>query len=64
MAVLTNYTIMSGKSKGLFRHLENKNPSIISDSKGKARMVQQFQRSQSIGGVGFDHNSVEVVISH
>ena len=48
-----NDPIMLGTSIRSFRHLEHQNPSIISDSIGRARMVQQFQRrSRRIGGVG------------
>ena len=39
---LANDPIMMGRSIWLLRHLECQNPSIISDSIGTARMVQQF----------------------
>ena len=61
MAPLANDPIMSGRLIRLFRHLEHQNPSIISDSIGRARMVQQFrsqngleeesEESDQIGGV-------------
>ena len=41
---LTNDHIMSARSIWSFRHLEHQDPSIISDSIGRARMEQQFQR--------------------
>ena len=37
-----NNLIMSGTLMRSFRHLQCQNPSIISDSLGRARMVQQF----------------------
>ena len=43
LAPLANDPIMLDTSIWLFRHLEHQNPSIISDSIGSARMVQQFQ---------------------
>ena len=46
VATLANNTIMSGRSIWWFRHLEHQheNPSIISDSIGRARMMQQSCR--------------------
>ena len=44
VAPLSNDPIMSGKLRESFRHLEQQNLSIFSDSIGRARMVQQFQR--------------------
>ena len=46
MAPPANNLIMSGTSIQSFRHFEHQNPSIISESKARARMVQQFQRSR------------------
>ena len=40
---LANDPIMSERSIRAFRHLEYQNPSIISDSIGRARMVQQLR---------------------
>ena len=42
VAPLANDPIMSGRSIRSFRHLEHQNPSIISESIGRDRMVQQF----------------------
>ena len=42
MAPLANDPIMSERSMRSFRHLECQNPFIISDSIGRAMMVQQF----------------------
>ena len=42
---LENDPIMSGRLIRLFRHLERQNLSLISDSEGRARMVQQFWRN-------------------
>ena len=39
---LTNDPILWGRSIQSFRHLENQNPSIMSDSIGRAKMAQQF----------------------
>ena len=41
---LANDPIMSRRLIQLFRHLECQNPSIISEDRGRARMVQQFRR--------------------
>ena len=38
-APLANDPIMAGRSIRSFRHLEHQNPSIISDSIGRARMA-------------------------
>ena len=38
-----NDPIMSGRLIQLFRHLEHQNPSIISDSIGRARMAAKKQ---------------------
>ena len=38
-----NAPIMSGRVIRSFRDLKHQNPSIISDSIGRARMVQQFR---------------------
>ena len=46
MALLTTDTIISGRLIQLFGHLELQNLSIVLDSIGRARMVQQLQ----IGG--------------
>ena len=54
---LANDPIMMGRLIGLFRHLEHQNPSTISDSIGRARIVQQFQ--SWIGGVGSEEESEE-----
>ena len=43
-APLKNDPILSGRSIRSFRHLELKNPSIISDFRHRTRMVQQFRR--------------------
>ena len=43
VAPLTNDPLMLGISIWSFRHPEHQNPSIISDSIGRARIVQQFQ---------------------
>jgi len=43
MVPLVNDPIMSGGSIWLIRHLEHRNPSIMSDSIGRASMVQQFR---------------------
>merc|ERR1712090_109838 len=40
-APLKNYPILSGRSTGSFRHLELKNPSIISDFRDRERMVRK-----------------------
>ena len=45
VAPLANDPIMSGRSIRSFRHLQCQNPSIISDSIGRDRMVQQFRRN-------------------
>ena len=45
MAPLANDPIMSGRLIRSFRHLELQYLSIISDSIGRVRMVQQFQRN-------------------
>ena len=42
---LSNDPIMSKRLIQSFRHLEHQNLSIISDSIGRARMVQQFRRN-------------------
>ena len=47
VAPLANDPIMSEISICSFRHLERQNPSIISDSIGRARMVQQIPRSRN-----------------
>ena len=52
MAPPQNDPMMSGTSIQLFRLLEHQNLSIISEDIGRARMVQQFRRSQRIGAVG------------
>ena len=49
MALHANDPIMSGTLIWSFRHLEYQNLSIISDSKGRARMVKQFWKG---GGAG------------
>ena len=41
---LANDPIMLGRLIRSFRHLQCQNPCIISDSIGRARMVQQFRR--------------------
>ena len=43
----------------LFRHLQCQNPSIISDSIVRARMVQQFQGRRSRIGVGLEEELEE-----
>ena len=45
VAPLKNDPILSGRSIRSFRHLELKNPSIISDFRHRSRMVQQFRSS-------------------
>ena len=50
VALFANDPIMSGTSIRLFRHLKHQNILIISEDIARARMVQQFPRSQ-IGGV-------------
>ena len=47
LALLINDPIMSGRSIWSFGHLECQNPSIISDSIARARMVQQFQNGSA-----------------
>ena len=42
VAPLVNDLIMLERLIQLFRHLEHQNPSIISESKARARMVQEF----------------------
>ena len=44
-APLKNDPILSGRSIRSFRHLELKNPSIISDFRHRTRMVQEFWSS-------------------
>ena len=51
VAPLANDPIMSGRSIQSFRHLEHQNPSIISDSIGRARMAAR-KREKKLGGVG------------
>ena len=46
VAPLKNDTILSGRSIRSFRHLELKNPSIISDFRHRTRMMQEFQSSR------------------
>ena len=48
---LANEPIMSKRSIWLFRHLKYQNPSINLEDIGRARMLQQFRRSQSIGAL-------------
>ena len=43
VALLANDPIMLGRSIWFVRHLAHQNPSIISESIGRARMVQKFQ---------------------
>ena len=44
VAPLENDPIMSGRSIRSFRHLEHQNPSIISDSIGRARMAAKNRK--------------------
>ena len=48
---------MSGTSQWSFRHLKHQNPSIISDSLGRARMVQQLL-IRGGGGGGLKYSSI------
>ena len=57
---LANDPIMSGRSIRSLRHLQCQNLSIISNSIGRARMVEQFQRSWIVGGgVGSEEEEEE-----
>ena len=47
VAPLKNDPILSGRSIWSFRHLELQNPSIISDFRHRARLVQEKVRSSS-----------------
>ena len=49
--VTANDPIMSGRSIKVFRHLEHQNQSIISDSIGRARIVQHFGNRRRKGGL-------------
>ena len=61
---LANDPIMLGRSIWSFKHLEHQNQSVISDSIGRVRMVQQFRRRRSlIGGVGSDQRSTVDTLS-
>ena len=52
MAPLANDPIMLVRSIWSFSHLESQNPSIISNSIDRARMVQQFRNGGGGGGGG------------
>ena len=61
LALLANDPIMLGRSIFLFRHLECQNLSIISDSIGRARIVQHFLRSRRSwirGGVQLSYGDI------
>ena len=59
---LANDLIMSWRSIQLLRHFEHQNMSIISDSIGRARVVQKFWRSQV--GMKWRRSTVVKICNH
>merc|ERR1712002_1261368 len=61
VALLANDLIMSYTSIRSFRHLEHKNPSIISEDIGRASGVQQFRRRNGGGTEESDRRNTVVL---